>query len=331
MGSSVILFSDTSSFLSELKLPRLLVNATSAFLWRLYLAFTLAEVAVLSLLGMGLFDAVNHSFTTMATGGFSTYDDSIGAFDSPAIELAISFFMLAGGVNFGLYFLVLRGGGFAKALKNLELRVYLGLVVVVTMFMAISTLPMRDGAWLVSLQKSLFKVISVLTSTGYSVESDVLYGQPVVLALVMLMFIGGSSGSTSGGLKVSRIMIVVETAWITVRQHVRPNVVEVVKLDGQVVDERKVREVSTVLFVHGASLLIGAFVIALIEGTSGPTSLGAMLTCLSNMGPAPFHVGADNFASYGPLAHLIFGFAMILGRLEFLTVMVLLLPEMWRR
>lgn len=307
------------------------IAETSMVLWRLYLAFTIAEIVVLYLLGMDSFDSLNHAWTTMSTGGFSTRNDSVAAFNSGPIEVALSAFMLIAGVNFGLYYAVMRTRNLASILRSIELRTYGILVVISTLILGMAIVPNHDGDWIESLRTALFMVATTITSTGFGVDDYMGYSPGGLLIIVGLMFIGGCAGSTAGGIKVSRIIILTETAWAMLRRSVRPNVVQVIRVDKKVLDDDLLLEVSTFFFLYMACMAGGTVIVSMTDGVSLPTALGAMLTSLSNMGPAPFYEGADNFSSYSGTAKLMFGLAMILGRLEFVTVMVLLLPDLWRR
>lgn len=306
------------------------VAETSLALWRLYLAFTVAETVVLWLLGMDLFESVNHAWTTMSTGGFSTRNASVAGFESGAIEWVITLFMLAAGVNFGLYYAALFSDRAALALKSIELRVYLALSVVITLVLSLLTLEMHGGNWLESVRLCAFTVASTITSTGYGVDDYMAY-PPVGLTLIVgLMFVGGMSGSTAGGIKVSRLIILAETALAMLRRSVQPQVVHVVRLDRKVLDEQLLLEVAMFFFLFMGCMGGGTLLIAIVDGVALPTVFGAMLTSLSNMGPAPFYEGADNFVRYSDVSKVVFSMVMILGRLELFTVLALFLPAVWR-
>ena len=306
------------------------IAETSLVLWRFYLGFTLAEVMVLWLLGMDLFESLNHAWTTMSTGGFSTRNASIAAFDSPSIEVAISLFMLAAGVNFGLYFAALGHRGLRSFLRSVELRVYLGMVVVLTLVLGLSIVDVHGGV-LEAGRRALFMVATTLTSTGFGVDDYTAYPSVGLLLLIGMMFVGGCAGSTAGGIKISRLVLLVETARNALRRSIRPQVVQVVRMDGKAVEEDILLDVATFFFLYMGCLLGGCVVVSVLDGVSAPAAFGAMLTSVSNMGPAPFHEVQDNFVTYSAPSKLVFSAAMILGRLEFLTVMVLLLPDFWRR
>lgn len=340
------------------------IAETSWVLWKIYAALTLLDLAALMALftwsvpktigrhwSENLFDALCHALTTLSTGGFSTKDSSIAWFESASVELVTVAFMLIGGVNFGLYFaaLLLRGrrrehaGWFAGARQGLndtasaftrsvEFRTYIGIIALATALTTLANLPNHGYSAVVSLRHALFTVASTITSTGYAIDDYSAYPSTGLTVFVALMFIGGMSGSTSGGMKVSRILLLAENAWAQTRKSVRPQVVQVTRLGREIVSEDTLNAVATFFFIFMVSLAGGCLVITYTDGVPLQTAFGAMLTSLSNMGPAPFHQGdVDNFAAYTPTAKLVFALAMIVGRLEFFTVLALLLPEVWKR
>lgn len=312
------------------------IGETAMWLYAMYIALTVAELGVLVGCGMPLFEAVCHAFTTVSTGGFSTRDASVGAFDSASIELTISLFMLAAGVNFGLYYGVLRARRPALFLRSSEFRAYVLLVVVVfAMFTVMNRHLYTDGAliaergWLQSARHALFTTATFVTSTGYGTEDYMQFAPPSLALVLLLMFVGGCAGSTAGGMKLSRIILVLETLHSQVRRAVRPNVVQVVRLEGRAVDQQLLLEVSAFLCLYVASLGLGTWLVVLWEGVELGTGFGAVLTCISNMGPAPFHGGVDNFAVYSAPAKLAFSYMMVLGRLEFMALLALVVPDVW--
>ncbi|MEO0606454.1 MAG: potassium transporter TrkG, partial [Myxococcota bacterium] len=313
------------------------IAETALWLYGMYVALTVAEAILLTALGMPLFEAICHAFTTVSTGGFSTRDASVGAFGSPSIEIVISLFMLAAGVNFGLYYGVLRSQKLSLFLRSPEFRSYAALVLTVIAMLTVinRTLPSATGAgerdWLESARYALFTTATFVTSTGYGVEDYMQFAPPALALVFLLMFVGGCAGSTAGGMKISRVILTLETLGTQVRRAVRPNVVQVVRMEGRAVDEPLLLEVTAFLCLYFASLGLGTWLTTLIDDVPLGTAFGATLTCISNMGPAPFHGGTDTFAAYSETAKLVFSYAMVLGRLEFMTLLALVLPAVWER
>ena len=181
------------------------------------------------------------------------------------------------------------------------------------------------------MRRSFFRVATSLTSTGFGIDDHKQY-PPVAMGITLLMMLmGGCAGSTAGGIKVARVLILVKAAVAQVRRSVRPAVVHVVRVDGRPVAPSIVVEVTSFLFIYMACLALFSMMVIAIDGAPVTTTIGAVLSCLSNMGPAPFYVDADNFSGWSAGAKLAFSAAMVLGRLEFFTVLAFLLPEVWRR
>lgn len=344
------------------------IAETSWMLWKLYTAFTVLQIGVLMAQftwwvdttssrhwAVNFFDAVCHSLTTLSTGGFSTHNASVGFFQSPLVDVTISLFMLLAGVNFGLFYgaLVyrsrrdLRRGRLRRLVwlvsdfsvvfrRSVEFRVYAALVAFTLILLTIAIVPNMNGSWLEAARYSLFMVSTTITSTGFGSahfpESNTLDYPANGLGLVLLlMFVGGMSGSTAGGIKVSRVILLAESTKAQLTKSIRPAVVQITRLGREIISEDTLHAVSTFFFVYMASLGMGTLLVAYTDGVSIPNAFGAMLTTLSNMGPNPFYNGdADHFAAYSPTAKLLFSFVMILGRLEFFTVLVLFLPDVWR-
>lgn len=307
------------------------IAETAFTLWKLYAAFTVLEAVILMLLGMDPFDAVCHSFTTMSTGGFSTKDASIGYWDSPAIEITISIFMLVAAVNFGLYYGALRGRSLKGIVKNVELRAFVTIALLAVIVIAVGILPLHDWDPAEALRYSLFQVGTFISSTGYVTDDYMAYPAPILTVVLILMFMGGSAGSTAGGMKVERIVLMAKQAWAQVYRFFRPNVVYVVRMGRKAVDETVLADVAAFFIVYMAVIAVSTLGIAAAEGVPVPTAFGATLTCVSNMGPAPFYLDQDNFAVYGAGTKLIGMAAMLLGRLELFTLLALLVPAFWKR
>ncbi|MCB9682747.1 MAG: TrkH family potassium uptake protein [Alphaproteobacteria bacterium] len=317
------------------------ITETSLALWAIYTAITVLQIAVLWVVGllepvrdgvprMDLFQSVCHALTTMSTGGFSPQNASIGAFDSTAIDIVISVFMLVAGVNFGLYYGALAGRSFRVLLRATEFKVYL-LIIGVSVLLVMLGILDKHPEPVQAFRYALFNVATFITSTGYGNDDYMGYSPPALTIILLLMFIGAMSGSTAGGVKVSRVVLLAKSSWAQIRRTVRPSVVQVVRMDRKSVPAALLGEVAIFFFVFMLFMGVGTLLVTYTDGVSPQTGFGAMLTSLSNMGPAPFYDGADNFAAYSDVAKIWFSFAMILGRLEFFTLLALLLPDFWRR
>ena len=303
-------------------------------LWKLYALFTVLEMGLLAAFGMDLFEALCHALTTMSTGGFSTRDASVGGFGVPAFEWIIGIFMLIGSVNYGLYYLLLRGRDLGVLVRNIEFRTFIALVALSIALLALLNLDLHDYDFVDSTRYALFMVATTISSTGYGTDDYTAYGMPAFTIMVLLMFIGGCSGSTAGGIKIERVVMLAKHTYAQVKRSFEPQVVQVVRMGRAVVSKPVLADVAVFFVVYMVSMGVGVLVVATIEAVPAPTAFGAMLTCLSNMGPAPFHDAAgfsDNFAAYTSVSKAFFVVAMLLGRLEFFTLFALLVPEFWRR
>jgi trk system potassium uptake protein TrkH len=306
------------------------IAETSFVLWKLYAVLTLIEIALLKLLGLDLFDSVCHAFTTMSTGGFSTLDSSIGGFNRPAVEYVVACFMLIGSVNYGLYYGLLRTGSWKSLVRNIEFRSYLTIVAVSVVVLTILNFDVHRELS-TSFRYSFFMVATVISSTGYGTEDYSVYNSAALTLIVLLMFIGGCSGSTAGGIKVERAVLMSKQAVAQVQKSFRPATVQLVRMGKATISSEVLADVASFFLIYMGCLAVGLLFVTLVDGVPVPTAFGATLTCLSNMGPAPFFVGADNFAAYSAPAKLFFSIAMLLGRLEFFTLFALVLPGFWRR
>jgi len=306
------------------------IAETSFTLWKLYAAFTILEIALLKVLGLDLFDAVCHAFTTMSTGGFSTLNSSVGGFESAAVEYVIACFMLIGSVNYGLYYGLLRTGNWRTLVRNVEFRWYVGIVVVAVVVLTVLNLSVHEEL-LTSLRYSFFMVATTISSTGYGTDDYSVYSSTALVIVILLMFAGGSSGSTAGGIKIERVVLMGKQAVAQVQKGFRPATVQLVRMGKVAINNQVLADVGSFFLIYMGCLGVGLLFVTLVEGVPAPTAFGTMLTCLSNMGPAPFHVGPDNFSSYSAVTKLFFSMAMLLGRLEFFTLFALFLPGFWRR
>ena len=306
------------------------IAETSFTLWKLYGAFTIIEIALLKVLGLDLFDAVCHAFTTMSTGGFSTLDSSVGGFNSAPVEYVIACFMLIGSVNYGLYYGLLRTGSWRTLVRNIEFRWYVGIVLCAVVVLTVLNLSVHDDL-LTSFRYSFFMVATTISSTGYGTDDYSVYSSTALTIVILLMFVGGCSGSTAGGIKIERAVLMGKQAISQIQKSFRPATVQLVRMGKVAVNNQVLADVGSFFLIYMGCIGFGLLFVTLVEGVPIPTAFGTMLTCLSNMGPAPFHLGPDNFSTYSAGSKLFFAIAMLLGRLEFFTLFALILPGFWRR
>lgn len=307
------------------------IKQTAVALWWIYVGLTAAEVVLLMLADdqMDLFQAFTHSMSTMATGGFSTRAGSVQDFQSPAVEYIISFFMLCAGINFALYYASLTGRP-RQLLRDPEWRVYVGMVAVSTVLIALWLVAQRAYGVELAVRKALFQVLAIVTTTGFGSDDFEAWPHFCQVFLLCLMFVGGSAGSTAGGMKVSRVVILLKAAWIEIAHTARPRAVKLVKLGRGAVRHDVLKQVFAfaVVFlctVAVCGIYVGAHDVDLV------TAFTSALTCVANVGPGLGAVGpTDNFAFLPADCKLVLSGAMILGRLEFFTVLALFVRSTWR-
>jgi trk system potassium uptake protein TrkH len=305
------------------------IAQTARVLWLIYLSLTVACGLGFWLAGMKVFDAVGHAFSTVATGGFSTHDASLGYYDSPLIESVATVFMLAGGVNFAIHFIAWRRLTLRPYLTDPEVRGYGFIFIGASLFVAASLL--WAGAYedsLVSLRHATFQVASVLTSTGFGTANFAAWPLHIPLIMVILSFIGGCAGSTAGGIKVLRIMLLAKLGLRQLFQLAHPKAVSVVKLGKRPVDEDVLFSVWGFYILYVVISLV-LTVSMMAAGLDLESAFGAVVATINLLGPGLGEV-ASNFASVSPVVKWLGVIGMLVGRLEVFTLMILLLPAYWR-
>lgn len=302
---------------------------TAEILYKIYVGMTLLEVILLLLGGLSLYDALLHSFGTAGTGGFSNQAASIGAYNSVYVEMVIAVFMALFGVNFNLYFFLLIGRP-KEAVKNRELWLYGGIIVFATVTMALNVAS-QVGGFGQGLRYSFFTVSSIITTTGFGTTDYNLWPEYSRFLVVIITFIGACAGSTGGGIKVSRIMILTKSARNEIARLIRPRSVRKVRLDGSMVDDKTVMCAQVFVFLYVGIILVSGLILSL-DGFDFTTNFTAALTCVSNVGPGLSVVGpAGNFAAFSNLSKIVLTMNMLLGRLEIFPVLILFFPSLWKR
>ena len=307
------------------------VRQTATLLWVVYALLTAVESLLLTLGGMTLFEAVNHSFTTMATGGYSTENLSIGAFESPFIQYVVALFMLLAGINFTLHYSALSGN-WRAVVRNHELRVYLCIVAIAaTILTLLIFVPVPAHGFEASFRAGLFQAVTMLTTTGYVTADYETWLPAGQVLLFLLMLIGGCTGSTSGSVKVLRHVLVAKEAQISLRKLLHPQGVFVYKIDGRVASADVLASVSGFLLLYLGALAMGVLALSLL-GLDVATAAGAAASTLGNVGPAFGQVGpAETYAGLPGASLWIMASLMLIGRLEIFTVIVLFTRGYWRR
>ena len=301
---------------------------TARILYLLYISLTVLETVLLLLGGMGLFDSVVHSLSTAGTGGFGAYNASAANF-SPYIQWVLTVFMLLFGVNFNLYYLLLLGR-VRDIFRNTEFKVYLGIIAAAVTIITVDILPLYQS-FSTSLRQASFQVAAIMSTTGFVTADFTVWSPLSKTLLLLLMFLGGCAGSTAGGLKLSRIIILCKMARRELRRTLRPRVVDVIKMDGHRLEEQTAHSVAVYFALY--MLCIGALLVALsFSPFDLETNLFSSVSCFNNVGPAFGMAGpGGNYSLYQPVLKLLLCAGMLLGRLEIYPMLLLFVPAAWRR
>ncbi len=320
------------------------VRDTAKRLWYIYVGITVVQVLLL-LPAMDLFDAVNHAFATMATGGFSTRNGSVADYDSAYIDWIISLFMFLAGVNFALHYRLLRGKAIT-VFKDTELRVYTGIVVGASLLLALGTWqpvsaamldagtttePLVYSSFADALRYGVFQALAIITTTGFGTADYEIWPPLALIVIFLLFFVGGMAGSTGGGVKVIRHVLVFKNSFKEIRQLIHPQAVIPVRLGETVVSKDVMRNVLSFLILYIAAITFGTLVMGLL-GFDLLSAVGVSISSVGNIGPAFGTFGpTENYAHLPAIGKWVMSILMMAGRLEIFTVLILFVPSFWRR
>lgn len=305
------------------------ITTTAKILCIINTSLTGLETVLLMLCGMDFIDALSHAFATLGTGGFSTRSGSIADFHSAAIDIVCTVFMILGGVNFTLYYYALCGK-FSDVLRNSEVKAYFGIIVVASIAVSLFIMPNYNG-FFQALRYGTFQVVTLLTTTGFSTADYTTWASSAQFILFILFFIGGSAGSTSGGIKVIRWVVMGKQVHNETKKMLHPHGIFTIRLDGNPASKDIVSNVASFMTLYFLLLIITTFV-----GTLGKldvlSALTASLSMLGNIGPAMGKLGpAANFGFLPDFVKWFYAFAMLAGRLELYTMLIYFVPSFWKR
>lgn len=328
-GESLQLFSaEATGVKKDRILPK--ISVTVKWIAMVYLLLSASETLLLRWGGMGWFDAVNHALTSTSTGGYSTKQASVAYWDSPFIQYVIAIFMLLSGVNFSLYCLCLRGR-VKRLFQDDELRFYLRTITIITLAITVSLILCNHYGIEEAFRSAFFQVVSIITTTGFCTDDYLMWPSFTWMLLLFTMLAGGCTGSTSGGLKNMRLLILMRSIKMEFRRKLHPNAVLPVKADGRVLSTHIVSSVTTFVLFYILCTLIG-WTLLLMMGLGMVEAMSTSISALSNVGPA--------FGAYGPMftlasmpeaAKWLLSFLMLIGRLELFCVLLILNPDFWKR
>ncbi len=307
------------------------MRQSALILYGIYVVLTAVQVICLLFTGMTLYDSLVNAFATAGTGGFSVKNASIGAYNNPAAEWVMAIFMLLFGINFNIYFLMLVKK-LKTALKSEEMRIYLIVCAVSTAVIAANICTSIEGLGVSdSIRAAFFQVTTIISTTGFSTMDFNLWPSLSKTVLLILMFTGACAGSTAGGLKISRVVLVIKNAFRSIKRLIAPRSVSVVRLEGEVLSEDTVNAAANHITVYFSILILSTLLIS-VDGFGLETNFTATLACISNVGPGFGAVGPmGNFADYSYFSKLLLSFVMLAGRLEFMPMLVLFSPDTWKK
>ena len=305
------------------------MSDTARSLYLIYITFTAAETILLLLGGMSFFDALTHTFGTVGTGGFGNYNDSIAHFNSPYIDFVITVFMIASGINFNLYFLFIKDGAI-KFFKDQECRLYLIFFSVFTLAITV-WLMISDTAesFLHAIRLAAFQVASIITTTGFATDDFSKWPAFCVMLLFCLFFIGGSSSSTAGGVKVIRVLVMLKMIKRSIALKLHPNALVHIRVDKKTLSTDVVQNICAFVFLYVACFFVVSILLS-IENHDMLTNLSATAACLGNIGPGLSQVGpVDNFSIFNDGGKFILSLTMVAGRLELFTLLMMFTGRFW--
>lgn len=328
-GGAIHLYNaEVSGFSNSRILPR--IHTTAITLFAIYFLMTFANYVCLVLVGMSSYDAINHAMSAIATGGFSNYNSSVAYFDNPLYEMILTFFMVIAGGNFALYY-QMSTKGWKSVWEDLEFRVYIFVFFAFTLMIALNIWVMNGYSFWQSLRYSLFQTASFISTTGFVAVDYDQWPAFSKLLLAITFFTGACAGSTAGGIKFCRLIVLVKTVGAELRRTLHPNMLLSVQYEKKALPTDTIVNISRFFFVYIFIIVILSFAVS-ATGIPLEESIFGVASCVSSVGPAFGSLGAtQNFANVAPFAKVIFGIAMLLGRLEMFTALVLLRSEYWSK
>ena len=311
----------------EKLVPR--IKGTAKLLYSIYILLTVVEVIFLVAGKMPVFDSLVHAFGTAGTGGFSIMNASIAAYGSPYLEYVIAIFMMLFGVNFTIFFLLLARE-FKLVIKNEELFWYLSIILIATLAITFSIMP-QYGGFGEAFRLSFFQVSSIITTTGYATADYCQWPMVTQMILLLLMIVGACAGSTGGGMKVSRLIILLKKVRRDIHKLIHPRMVGAIKMDGKTLQQETVDNVS-LYFISYMLLLFVLSLIVSLDGFDFTTTFSSVVACMGNIGPGLGMVGpSGNFSGFSNLSKLTLSLAMLFGRLEIFPLLLAMSPSLYRK
>ena len=306
------------------------IKDTAKILWEVYILISVIEMLLLYLAGMNLFDAICHTFGTMATGGFSTKNASVGYYNSALIDYIIIIFMIIAGINFSLHYKGLRGK-VSSYWRDPETKFFFFLIFAGTFIIVAELYVSYNYTMFEGIQKGLFQAVSIITTTGYGTDDYEKWGSSSQMVLFLFMFFGGCAGSTGGAIKIMRSLVMVKFAFNEIKRLIHPNAVLPIRIGDRTIPREIVANITGFFLIYIGIFVLGVVFMTLI-GLDFVSSLGAVAATIGNIGPGLGSVGpTDNFAQIPAAGKWVLSFLMLVGRLEIYPVIIFLSPTFWKK
>lgn len=306
------------------------IQETAKRLWAIYVIFTGAETILLVFGGMSLFDALCHSFGTLASGGFSTKNQSVAYYQSPFIEYVIIIFMFIAGTNFSLHYLALKGK-VLNYFKDSEFRFYFLMVIFLVIASSVYLIINQEQSIESSFRDTAFSIISILSSTGFATVDYQIWAPFFTEVFLILLLFGACAGSTSGGVKMVRYQLLLKNSLLELKRLIHPQAVIPVRQNGKAVQPDIIAKIGAFVLLYLFIFGIGSVILA-ITGLDSTSAMGSVAACLANIGPGLNVTGpVSNYSSISDLGKWVLGFIMLLGRLEIFTILILFSPSFWKK
>lgn len=306
------------------------IKDTAKILWEVYILISVIEMLLLYLAGMNLFDAICHTFGTMATGGFSTKNASVGYYNSALIDYIIIIFMIIAGINFSLHYKGLRGK-VSSYWRDPETKFFFFLIFAGTFIIVAELYVSYNYTMFEGIQKGLFQAVSIITTTGYGTDDYEKWGSSSQMVLFLFMFFGGCAGSTGGAIKIMRSLVMVKFAFNEIKRLIHPNAVLPIRIGDRTIPREIVANITGFFLIYIGIFVLGVVFMTLI-GLDFVSSLGAVAAAIGNIGPGLGSVGpTDNFAQIPAAGKWVLSFLMLVGRLEIYPVIIFLSPTFWKK
>ena len=327
VGGMELYHAESSGIAKDRLTPKL--RNTAIALWKIYLSLTVLCALAYFFSGMSIFDAISHSFSTVAIGGFSTHDSSIGYFNSIPIEMIAMFFMFLAGINFSLHFVAWNNRSLVDYIKDSEFKTYAMVLLSASAIVIIAlSLNSEYGSTSETIRHSLFQTISIATTTGFTSQNYSNWPAAIPVFLIMVSFIGACVGSTGGGIKVVRVLVMFRLGMKEIHKFIRPNAQVSIKLNKASINEKALVSVLGFFSLYAISFIL-IMMLLMFAGLDQVTAYSATAATMNNLGPGLGEV-AQNYGSLGETAKWILSFSMLIGRLEVLTIIAIFHRAFWR-